>query len=161
VSRRDRTRRGPQAGSSSRCRRGPRRADPAPGQPPDELLERDLDGEGPVDPTAARRERLVEGDRLGPVAREAVEHDAADGIRCREPIEEHLDRDVVGHELAAFHVAPRLEADRRAVAHGRAEEVTGRHMRKAESLGQDRCLCALPGARRAEEDEDGHRMKPS
>ena len=40
------------------------------------------------------------------VAREAVEDDAAVGVRRVQPLEEHADRDLVGDELAALHVAP-------------------------------------------------------
>ena len=57
--------------------------------------------------------------------------------RLAEPVEQHPDRDVVGDELAALHVAARLEPDRRAVADGGAEQVAGRDVRDTEPLGED------------------------
>ena len=83
------------------------------------------------------------------------------GVRLGQPVEEHLDRDRVGHELAALHVAPGLEADRRAVVDGGPEQVAGRDVGEAESRREDRRLGALAGAGGAEQDQEGHRMKPS
>ena len=136
-------------------------ADPAPGQAPDELGLGDLDLEGDVDLAVAVGQGRGQDVGLGQVAREAVE-DRADGrVRLGQPVEEHLDRDRVGHQLAALHVPPGLEADGRAFVDGRAEEVSGRNVREAESVRKDRCLGTLAGAGGAQQDQEGHRMKPS
>ena len=69
------------------------------------------------------------------------------GIRLAEPVEQHPDRDLVGHELAALHVAAGLEADRRAFLDGRPEQVAGGDVGHAQPFGEDRGLGALAGAR--------------
>ena len=51
------------------------------------------------------------------------------GVALGEPVQQHPDGDVVGHELAAVHVAARLQADRRSVADGRPEQVSRRDVR--------------------------------
>ena len=79
-------------------------------------------------------------------------------VRLGQPVEEHPDRDVVRDELAALHEPASLEADRRALADGGPEEISGGDVRDAEPLGQDRRLGALAGAGGAEQDQEGHRM---
>ncbi len=68
----------------------------------------------------------------------------------RQPGQQHPDRDVVGHELAALHVAPRLEPDRGAVRDGGPEQVAGRDVRDAEPAGESPPGCpSRPPERRA------------
>jgi hypothetical protein len=131
-------------------------AHPATGQALDQVLDRDLDGDRPIDLAAALGEGLVEDDRLGTIAREAVEDHAGRRIGLVEPLEEHLDRDVVRHELAALHVAPGRQADRRAVTDRGPEEISGGHVRHAEVRRQDRRLGPLAGARSTQQDDDLH-----
>ena len=76
--------------------------DPASGQPTHELIFRNVDVEGAIDPSAALRERLVQRGGLRRVPREPVEDHAGLGIVFRKPAEQHPDRDVVGHEMAAL-----------------------------------------------------------
>ncbi len=82
------------------------------------------------------RQGGIEGFRLGPVAREAVEDDATRGIASLDSLEEHLDRGFVGHELAAFHVPARLEA-RPAIRHGQRRG-RGRPSRRGARRGSRR-----------------------
>ena len=113
-------------------------ADPAAGQADHEVLGRHVDLEGSVDPGVALREGGVERLGLGAVAREAVEDHAAAGVGLGEARLEHPDGDVVGHELAALHVAARLQPDRRAVTDRSPEQVARGDVRQLESLAEDR-----------------------
>jgi hypothetical protein len=104
----------------------------------------------------SRRKSAVERLGLDVVAREAVEDDPLRGISLIEPVEQHLDGDGVGHELAALHVPARLEADRGAVADRTPEQVARGDVGDVEALSQDVRLGALAGSGRAEQDDDPH-----
>ena len=136
-------------------------ADPPPGQPPDEVLGRDLDEEARVDPLAAGEERGVERLRLGARCAGSRRGWRRRAHRAVEPLQEHRDGDRVGDELAALHV--RRASRPRAVPSRdrRAEQVPGRDVRDPESLREDGRLGALAGTRGPEQDQDPHRMKPS
>ena len=90
-------------------------------------------------------QRPVEGIGLGRGPGEAIEHDSGSGVGLGEAIEEHPDGDVVGDELAAFHEPARFKTDRRALPDRGAEQVAGRDVGDAESVGQDLRLGALAG----------------
>ena len=113
----------------------------------DELVGGDVDLDGELDLAALLAQDVVEGLGLGAVAREAVEDDALRRIALGEPVQEHPDGDVVGHELAAVHVAARLQPDRRAVADGGPEQVARRDVRQPEVPREGRRLGPLAGAR--------------
>ena len=145
ASRRGRRRRRRAAGWCSRCRRARPRADPAAGQAMDEVLGRHLDVQRAVDPRGRARRGRRRGASAWARLRGKPSRIAPAAASCgREPGEEHPDRDVVGDELAALHVAARLEADRRAVADGRPEQVAGRDMRDAEPLREDGAWVPFP-----------------
>ena len=134
-----------------------RAADPAAGHPADELVRRDVDQHGDPDARVARSARASSSaPRLHVGPREAVEDHAAVGVGPAEPVEQQADGDLVGHELARVHVAPGLDAERRPVADGGPEQVAGGHDRDPQPLGEERRLRPLPGAGRAEEDDDLH-----
>jgi hypothetical protein len=99
---------------------------------------------------------LIERVRLCPVAWEAVEDRAILRVGLIESVEQHPDRDVVRHQLAAFHEPARLEADRRPVAHRGPEEVTGGDVRDPEPLGKERGLRPLACSWRSEENHYRH-----
>ena len=121
-----------------------------PDEPADELLG------GHVDEHGARRRRRsraasarVERLGLGTRPREAVEDRPGGRVGPAEAVEEQADRDLVGHELAALHVALRLEAERR--ARSRPRRGTGRRSRRGEQspqLGSARSGGLGPLARR-------------
>ena len=113
--------------------------------------------DGPVDLPAGPGQLRVERLGLDARPREPVEDRAAPRVRLLEPVEEDADDRVVGHELAAGHVAVGLTPERRARGHGRAEQLAGAEDRHAEMVGDDRSLGALSGARRPEEHDDLHR----
>ena len=120
-----------------------------------------LDEERDLDALAPDEKRRFERLGLGPAPREAVEDDSFRGVRAAQALDEHLDRDRVGDELPALHVAVRLATEGRPRADRVAEQVPGRHVWKPQPLREDGRLGALPGTRRPEQDEDSHRMKPS
>ena len=133
-----------------------RGADAPVGHPLDEVLERDVDVARLVDPPSGLGERRVErlGLDLGP--REAVEDRAPDGVLRPETVEEDADDGFVRDQLAAAHVAVGLATERRAGGDRGAQQVARCQDRDAEPLRQRRRLRALPGARRPEQDDDGH-----
>ena len=133
-----------------------RGTDPASRQATDELVLRDVDVQGAIDSPAALRESLVQRRGLCRVAREAIQDHAALGVVCRQPREQHPDRDVVGHEMAALHVAPRLETDGRPVPNCSPEQVTGRHVGNLKPLCQDTRLRPLAGPGSPKKDHHRH-----
>ena len=162
ASRRGRRCPGPAAGGWSRCRRGrwpcrssgPTAAGRAPPRGPR--------SRGRRRPGPAGRRAPRPGCRPGPgCAGKPSRIAPTDGVRLGQPVEEHLDGDRVGHELAALHVPAGLEADRGALEDGGPEEITGGDVGEAESIREDRRLGTLAGAGGAEQDQEGHRMKPS
>ena len=112
--------------------------------------------QAPADPAEHRVQRLG----LREVAREAVEHEPALGVRLREALLDHRDRQFVGHEPAGGHDLADLLAELGALGLRGAEHVTRRDVRnpvlRSDALG----LRALAGPLRAE-DEEIHRRKPS
>ncbi len=155
-----------------------RPADPAAAEASHQLLFGNLDIRGRVDAAALVGERLIQDFRLDRVPREAVQEDAARRVRLGQPLEEHVDRDLVRHQLAAIHVPLGNHAEGRLVADCRPEQVARGDVGEAKPLGQDRRLSALARARRSEQDDDSadgrvrlpdgsavvgcrHRMKPS
>ena len=126
-------------------------ADEPAGHPSDEILRRHVDQDGPVDAAAALGKGGIERLGLGPRPGKAVEDGAPGGIGLVEAVEEHPDGDVVGHELAAVHVATGVAADGGALSEGRSEEVAGGDVRDPETLAQDLGLGPLPRAWGTEE----------
>ena len=132
-------------------------ADPAVGHALDEVLERDVDVGGAVDPASGFRQRGVERLGLDPRPREAVEDRPVDGVRRLEPVEEDAHDGVVRDELTATHVAVGLASERRAVGDGRPQQVARGEDRDTEPGRQRRRLGPLAGPRSAQQDDDRHR----
>ena len=60
-------------------------------------------------------QQLVQRGRLRHGAREAVEQEAVAGVRLGEPVPDHVDGDLVRHQLAGVHVPLGLDAQRGAL----------------------------------------------
>jgi hypothetical protein len=73
---------------------------------------------------------------------------------------DHADDQIVGNELAAVHVALRLDPERRPRAAVRAQDVAGRDLPVAEALLEHLRLRAFARTRRTEEDEVHRLMNP-
>ena len=115
----------------------------------------------PATARAALGEHAVERRGLVERAREAVEHEARGGVRLRDALGEHADRDVVGHERAAVQVAraPRAPSGVPS-AHVLAEHVARGDVRHAAGSGHGGRLGALPCTGRAEQ-EHGRASRPT
>jgi hypothetical protein len=124
-----------------------------PGQAPHHRLLVDVEHDHRGDAAAEADQHVVEGDRLRLGAGEAVEEDARVRVAGAEPLLEHRDDEVVGHEVAARHHRLRLEPERRAVAHGRAQHVAGGDVGQPAGGRDAGGLGALARARRAHEDQ--------
>src|SRR5205823_5953775 len=85
-----------------------------------------------------------------------VEDRARRRVGLLETIEEDADDRLVGHELAAAHVAIRLTAQRRALGDGGPKKVARGEHRNTEVRRDDRSLGPFSRSRRTQEDDDGH-----
>ena len=132
------------------------RADPAVGHPPDQVLERDVDVAGEVDPPARLGQRRVERLGLDLRAREPVEDRATDAVGRLETVEEDPHDRVVGHELAAAHVPVGLATEGAPLGDGGTQQIARGKHRDAKSCRERRRLCPLPCPRSAQQDDDGH-----
>src|SRR5207248_3781407 len=86
------------------------------------------------------------------VPREAVEQEALLRVVLGQPVPDHRDRDLVGNQVAAAHVVPRLAPERRPAAHVVAEDVTCRNLRDRQVRRYE--LGLRPLARTGWPDED-------
>jgi hypothetical protein len=86
-------------------------------------------------------------------AREAVEQEALDGVVVAEPVLDHADRDLVGHQVAGVHVLARLETELGPLADVGPEDVPGGDLRDREVGRDELCLGALAGTGRSDEYE--------
>jgi hypothetical protein len=104
------------------------------------------------EPPAHALELLVQRVGLRVVAREAVEQEAVVALLL-DLVEDHLDHQRIGHELAGVHVRRRLLAELGLLLDMVAQQVAGRDVRKVEVLAQSRRLRALTGPRGAEQNQ--------
>ncbi len=95
----------------------------------------------------------VERVGLRAVAREAVEDEAVAAVLGADAVDDQVDDELVGHQLAAVHVALRGDAQLGAVLHRGAQDVAGCHVGQAKVVLQAGGLRAFAGTRRPEEDE--------
>ena len=135
------------------------RADQAAGQPPDQLLELDVQVEQAVDPLADGLQHAVQGLRLRHRAGEAVEQEASAAIGAGDPLPDHVDHHLVGHQLAAVHVLLGLHPQLGSSLDVVPEDVAGRDLRDAVVPGEEVGLCPLATAGRPEE-QQVHLMNP-
>src|SRR5690606_35045280 len=75
-------------------------ADPAAAEPGDEFVIGDADERRAVDAGALGRQRFIERLRLDDVPGEAIEHGALLRIVAADALEQHLDGDFIGDEVA-------------------------------------------------------------
>ncbi len=87
------------------------------------------------------------------VAREAVEQEAVARVAAGDPVGDHADDHLVGHELAGVHEPLCLPAQLGALGHLRAQDVAGGDVRQLKVLAQAVGLRALAGAGRTEQDQ--------
>ena len=136
-----------------RVPRVPVRAHQAAGDALDQLLLVHVEHQQPVDLAAVPLQLGIERLGLRDVAREAVEQEAALRVGLRDAVDQHLDHQRVGHELAGLHEVLRAPAELRAVAQVRAQHVAGGDVRQPELGGEPWCLRPLPRAGRAEDQQ--------
>ena len=117
-------------------------AGPASGHTVDYRLVRYLDGQRTVDVDTCLLERFG----LGDGSRHTVEDIAVFAVGLGEALVDDTDDDIVGNELAAFHICLSLQTDRRAVFHGRTEDVAGRNGGDREHTAQYLSLSTFTGA---------------
>src|SRR5688500_2903795 len=118
----------------------------------DEIRERNLDGNHPVDLAVELGEDRIQELSLRHRPRVTVEDRAAFRIRLREALLDELTDHLVGHEPAVLHeaveTAPEVAPARPLGPH----HVPGRDLRDAQHVRQALGLRTLAGARRPEED---------
>ena len=119
----------------------------------------DLELDHAVELEAALGQQAVERLRLRHRAREAVEHEAALGVRLIDAVGDDRHHHLVGNQFAAIHDGLGAQADRRAGRDRGAQHVAGRELNDAVFLDQALRLRALPRPRRAEQDQS-HRLRP-
>ena len=78
-----------------------------------------------------------------------------------EPLADHPDDDLVGHQLTCVHVALRLGPEGRARRARRAQEVAGGEVREAALPTEPLRLRPFAGSGRPEDEEAGYRRNPS
>ena len=137
-------------------------AAPAPAEASEDFVVGDLDQQRGGDLGVLFRQGGVERLGLFGGAREAVEQAAELRVFAVEPIEQHRDRQLVRHQLAALHIALRFHPQLRLVADVFAEHVAGGEVEQSGALGEVDGLGAFARAGRTEQDDVGaHRMNPS
>src|SRR5205823_3265313 len=90
--------------------------------------------------------------------REAVQDEALPRVRLLEPVLDHLDDEVVGHELPGVHVGLRLLAQFRVLRHVVTEDIPGGNSRDPEVDRELLGLSPFAGPGGTEEDES-HRTR--
>src|SRR5437016_2975231 len=113
-----------------------------------------------VDATSELVEHAVESLGLRHGTREAIENEAALGIRLLDPVLDDFDHQRVGDELAPVHEVLDLIAERRACPPLRTQDVPGGNLRDLVGLDQGGALRAFPGARGAKDDQV-HKAMPA
>src|SRR5699024_4186233 len=98
---------------------------------------------------------------LGNGARETVEEETGLRVVLLQTRLDHADGHVVGHQVAGVHVGLGLEAQRRALADVRAEQIAGGNVGDAELLGENGGLGALAGTGGTKENESHYFKNPS
>lgn len=128
-------------------------ADPAPGEPAYDLIVVDVDHEHRAETPALSLERPVKRVRLALVAGKAVEEEPFAGVWLINAIDDHLDDDRVGNELAAIHVPLGGEPKLASGDDLSAQHVAGGDVGEGEVCMQTLRLGALACARRAKQNE--------
>jgi hypothetical protein len=126
-------------------------ADPATGEPSDELVDRDIDRDGSIDTGAALGQRDVERGRLAGRPRKAVEDRAAVRVGLGEAVEEDPDDRLVGHEAAIAHRGVDLATELGPGGDDRPQQIAGGQNGHSEVPRQDRRLRPLPGPGRTKQ----------
>src|SRR3954470_1779834 len=119
------------------------------------LLVGDVEEQHRVHPAAPFGEEPRHPLRLRDGAHHAVEDDPLGRLGLGQLVAHYAEDEVVAHQVAGLHQGLGLQAERGAPLHRVAEEVAGGELGNAEGFSQDAALGALPGTRRAHE-EDVH-----
>ena len=88
---------------------------------------------------------------LGEVAREAVEDEAAAGVRLAEALADHAEHQGVIHQAPTLHCLLGLAAKLGALGHGSAQQVAGGDLRDVHALYESLRLSALTRSGRAQQ----------
>ena len=132
-------------------------AGPPAGQAPDHLVVVDHQLEHEVEADTEIGQQLVQRLGLRHGARKAVEQKPVGRVGLGQPVPDHVDRDLVRHELPAVHVPLGLDAQRGTGRDVGAEDVPGRDLGYGQVRGDELGLCALPRTGWAHEDQS-HRV---
>ena len=136
-------------------------ADTTPSDPLEQLLEAQVEHRHRGDAAAQLGQRGVERLGLGERARKAVQDEPALGVGLRQPLADHADDDVVGHEVAAGHDLLGHQPQLGAVPNGLAQHVAGGDVGEPVLRRNARSLGALAGAGRAHEDQVERHLRPT
>src|SRR5690554_1572190 len=123
------------------------------GEPPDHLVVVDHQLQYHVQSGPQVGEQLVQGHRLRDGTRKTVQQEPVRGVRLGEPVPHHVDRDLVGDEVAGVHVTPGRPSQRRPLRDVLPEDVAGGDLRHGEVRGDELRLRPLARAGWADQDQ--------
>src|SRR5580704_6072069 len=136
-------------------------AGPPPREPPDHLVVVHHELEHQVQPGVPLGQHLLQRLGLGHVPREPVEQEAALRVVLLQPVGNHRDRDLVGHQVAAVHEGLGRAAEFGAGAHVVPEDLTCRDRRDRQVGGYELGLRPLARTGGPDEDDSHYLRKPS
>ena len=88
-----------------------------------------------------------------------VQDETIGTVCLRQTILQNADDDLIGHQRTGVHEALGFQAHLGAFLHSRTQDVAGADGRNVQLCADDLCLCALAGARCAQQNQI-HRMAP-
>ena len=100
------------------------------------------------------RQAFVESLGLSYRARKTVQDIALAAVGATHPVEEHVEHELVGDQLALLHVGLGLPTELGATPQIRPEQISGRYMRQTEGLRKPLGLRSFSGTWCAEQDHD-------
>ncbi len=127
---------------------------PSPRQAAHQLLLRDPQVDGHIDALPPLGEGLVQRPRLGQGAGKAVQQASSLAVGLLQPLQQHSDGDLVGHQSPRLHVRPRPLPQLRAAADVLAEQLAGGDVGQPQVLGQKGSLGALAGPRQTQQHQE-------
>ncbi len=128
-------------------------AHPAARQTFDQDVGRHVDVDGHADGAATFGEPRFERVGLRHVAWEAVEQHASHRVGCVEAVDDHVDHQLIRHQIATIHEFLRSASEVRALLPMLAQQVAAGDHRHAQSRAQEARLCAFPRAGRPEQQD--------
>src|ERR1700728_1747440 len=136
-------------------------AGPPPGEPPDHLVVVHHELHHQVQPGVPLGQHLLQRLGLGHVPREPVEQETGLRVVLLQPVGDHRDRDLVGHQVPAVHVGLGRAAKFGAGAHVVPEDLTCRDRRDRQVGGDELGLRPLARTGGPDEDDAHYLRKPS